>query len=170
MRKSDCKILLDADVIIHFCKGDSILLLPKIFEQEKVILDVVLSELERRVSLRQYYTNLINFNLFREISFDTENEIIKEYAKLTKQFGKGESACLAYCRYHKDIIGSSNTRDIIKYCEEHNITYYTTMDFLAEAFKSGIMSKADCDFFIYNVKSKGSSLPYDSLDEFLAAK
>lgn len=170
MRKGDCKILLDADVIIHFCKGDSILILPKIFKEEKVILDVVFSELKKRHSLKKYYVNLINFNLFREISFDTENDVIKEYARLTKHFGKGESACLAYCRFHKDIIGSSNTRDIIKYCEDNNITYLTTMDFLAEAYKSGIMSKAECDLFIYNVILKGSILPYNSLDEFLIGK
>ncbi len=166
MRKSDCKILLDADVIIHFCKGDSIFLLPKIFKEEKVILDVVLDELEKRKSLRQYYENLINFRLFKEITFDDDNEVIKEFARLVKQFGKGESACLAYCRYHKDIIGSSNIHDILEYCKKYNIKYYTTMDFLAEGYRQGLLSKEECDFFIYKVKSKGSILPYNTLDEF----
>lgn len=167
MTKSNRKILLDSDVIIHFCKGDSVLLLPKIFPEGKVIPDIVLFELGKRVSLRQYYENLIRFKLFRNISFDEEIEVVREYARLTKQFGKGESACMSYCRYHADIIGSSNTIDIINYCKKYNITYYTTMDFLAEALKSGIMNKAECDFFIYNVKLKGSILPCNTIDEFL---
>ena len=168
--KSSRKILLDADVIIHFCKGDQILLLPKIFDEEKVILDVVMNELQKRRDLRQYYNNLISFRLFREISFDNEPVVIREYTRLTKLFGHGESACLAYCRFHKDIVGSSNTRDIIEYCKEHSIIYYTTMDFLSEAYHRDMMDKAQCDLFIYNVISKGSRLPFSKLDEFLLSK
>jgi len=167
MMRTKRKILLDSDVIIHFCKGDSILVLPKIFSEEKVILDVVLDELKKRRDLRQYYDNLISFKLFNEISFDNEPDVIREYARLTKKFGSGESACLAYCRFHDDIIGSSNTKDIIRYCKDHLIVYYTTMDFLSEALKSNIMSKAECDLFINKVKTKGSKLPCDSIDDYI---
>ncbi len=52
-------------------------------------------------------------------------------------FSKGESACMAYCRYTSNIIGSSNLRDIKKYCNNHKIVYLTTIDFLYYAWLRG---------------------------------
>ena len=77
---------------------------------------------------------------------------------------------MAYCLYHKDVIGSSNLKDITNYCQENGITYLTTMDFLAEAYRTGKMDEAACDFFIYNVKLKGSKLPCDTISEFLGGQ
>lgn len=41
------------------------------------------------------------------------------------------------------------------------------MDFLYGAYKKGLLSESDFDFFIYNVKSKGSKLPIDTLQEYI---
>jgi len=101
------KIILDADVIIHFSKGGQLGILPQIFPN---------------------------------------------------------------CRFHHDVIGSSNLKDIRLYCEENNIDYLTTMDFLAEAYHTNKLDEAACDFFIYNVKLKGSKLPCDSIAEYLNLK
>lgn len=66
------KIVLDADVIIHFAKGGR--------------LDLLRSAGE-----------------------------MKEYARLISRdglaLGRGESACMVYCLYHHDVVGSSNTKD-----------------------------------------------------------
>lgn len=166
MKKSKQKILLDADVIIHFVKGERLLDLPKIFKDEKVILDIVCQELTKRRNLAHFYENLIRFNLIREISFKTDLPVLKEYARLKKKYGDGESACMAYCKFNKDILASSNLRDIKCYCEDKEIQYLTTMDFIAEALRSDFWSEADCDFFIYNVKSKGSKLPVNKISEY----
>ena len=161
------KIILDADVIIHFSKGDALGLLPQIFPNKMYVPDIVYHE-----ALSQIYkievNNLFNFKLVEELEIKTELNVLTEYKRLTSlKFGKGESACMAYCRYHKDVIGSSNLKDITNYCKENDITYLTTMDFLAEACRTGKMDEAACDFFIYNVKLKGSKLPCDTIAEFL---
>jgi predicted nucleic acid-binding protein len=166
VKKSKQKILLDADVIIHFVKGERLLDLPKIFKDEKVILDIVCQELMKRRDLAHFYENLIRFGLIKEISFKTDLSVLREYARLKKKYGDGESACMAYCKFNKDILASSNLRDIKSYCEENEIQYLTTMDFIAEALRSGLWSAADCDFFIYNVKSKGSKLPVNKISEY----
>lgn len=51
-----------------------------------------------------------------------------------------------------------------------SIEYLTTMDFLAEAYRTGKMDEATCDFFIDTVKLKGSRLPCNSIAAFLALK
>jgi hypothetical protein len=80
--------------------------------------------------------------------------------------GKGESACLAFAKYTSNIVASSNLKDIQNYCIENKIDYLTTMDFLEYAHQNKILSEADCDYFIYNVKSKDSRLPYNSMKEY----
>ena len=166
-KKIKPKILLDADVVIHFVKGGQISLLPTIFEEEKVILDKVLEELQQYKELKQYYENLVSFGLIKEISFSKDIKVLQEYSKLRKKFGKGESACMAYCKFNNDVLASSNLKDIKDYCIENNIEYITTMDFLKEAYEKNLLTETECDFFIYNVKSKGSKLPCDSISEYI---
>lgn len=162
----DKKILLDADVIIHFCKGDSIGILPKIFSNPYFISDIVYSEV-LSVRHRIEIDNLLKYKFVEELEIKSEMSVFKEYVKLKKRFGKGESACMAYCKIHRDIIGSSNLKDITTYCRENDIVYLTTMDFLETALETGKMSEAECDFFIYNVKSRGSKLPCNTIKEFV---
>ncbi len=169
MKKIDPKkkIILDADVIIHFSKGEAIGLLPRIFPNKMLVPNIVYHE-----ALSQKYKieidNLFNYKLIEELEIKAELNVYKEFRRLQNSgLGKGESACLAYCRFHDDVIGSSNLKDICRYCEEHGIGYLTTMDFLAEALHTGKMDEAECDFFIYNVKLKGSKLPFDTIQQFL---
>ena len=83
----------------------------------------------------------------------------KEYALLVKRFGKGESACMAYCKYTNNVVGSSNLRDIKDYCTQNNITYLTTCDFLYYAWKRQKMNIEEINNFINTVKDRGSKLP-----------
>lgn len=168
MKKIDPKkkIILDADVIIHFSKGGAIGQLPHIFPNKMYVPDIVFHEaLSREYKIE--VNNLFNFKLVEELEIKNNISVFREYNQLKKKFGKGESACMAYCRFNKDVIGSSNLKDIKQYCEENNIIYLTTMDFLAEAYRTGKMDEAACDFFIYTVKLKGSRLPFDTIAEFL---
>jgi len=161
------KIILDADVIIHFVKGGLIGVLPNILPNKMYVPDIVYQE-----SLsRQYQTpidNLFNFKFVHELEIKTDLKVFAEYNRLKKLFGKGESACMAYCRYNNDVIGSSNLKDITRYCDEHGIVFLTTMDFLVAAFEAGKLSEAECDEFIYNVKLKKSKLPCNTIAEYLA--
>ncbi|HEX2969444.1 MAG TPA: hypothetical protein VHO46_10110 [Bacteroidales bacterium] len=161
-------ILLDADVIIHFIKGDRLGILTEIFPNKYGILDFVFNEVFKG-NLRIQVENLIRFKRVIEVPFDESLEVKKEFASLKKRYGLGESACMAYCKFHKEVFASSNLADIKPYCEANGIKYITTMDLLAEAFKNGLLTATECDNFIVLVKSKGSKLPVNNIQEFLRA-
>ncbi len=152
------KIVLDADVIIHFSKGGLLSLLPQIFpEYEYIILDKVYNELS---SVRTQLDNQIKYlGNIKKVEFTPTIEILREYASLKTRFGDGESACMAYCRYTANIIGSSNLRDIKNYCTEHKITFLTTLDFLYYAWLRNKLTDKECITFMRDLISKGSRLP-----------
>lgn len=93
-------------------------------------------------------------------------DVLKEFAFLKKRFGIGESACMAYCKYNKDVLASSNLKDIKTYCKNNKIQYLTTMDFINSAYEQKMLDESECDYFIYNVKSKGSILPCNTIKEY----
>jgi hypothetical protein len=165
--KTEKLILLDADVISHFINGGQFALLPSIFKNKKVLLNIVATELRALKKFRDYIDNVIRSGFINEINFQGNKEVVIEYAKLIKTFGKGESACMAYCKFNKDILASSNLKDIVKYCEDNEITYLTTMDFLAEALKANQLTEQECNDFIRNVKTAGSKLPVDTIADYL---
>ena len=105
------KIVLDADVLIHFSKAERLSSLPEILpEFEHVVLSVVYEEVK---SIQYQLDNQINIlRNIRKEDFNPKGEMRKEYAILRSKFGKGESACMAYCRFTNNVIGSSNIKDM----------------------------------------------------------
>lgn len=165
--KTDKLILLDTDVISHFISGGQFALLTSIFINKKVLLDIVVNELVASKKFKTYVENAISRGFIKEINFHGDKLVTIEYARLIKTFGKGESACMAYCRFNNDILASSNLKDITRYCEDYGIVYLTTMDFLAEALKAKQLTEKECDDFIRNVKATGSKLPVNSINEYI---
>ena len=169
MGKSEKIILIDADVVSHFITGGAIIQLPSIFPHKIKVLDKVYAELSRFPKKKIEVDNLINFKLLDIMPFPEENEAIKkEYLHIKKLMfkGDGESACLAVVRNTNDILASSNLRDIASYCKMHSIDYLTTMDFLCQALKKGILSESECDAFITKVKAARSKLPVNRMSEY----
>ena len=128
------KIVLDADVIIHFVKAGQFSLLLDIFpEYQYLILDVVYDEVTVNRLTKTQIDNTLKFFASRiaNVKFDPKGESRFEYARLrnTLLLGKGGSACMVYCRDNKDVLGSSNLKDIKEYCASNQITYLTTVDF-----------------------------------------
>lgn len=160
------KIVLDADVLIHFCEAERLSMLPGILpEFEHVILDVVYKEV---FPIQNQLDNQIRLlkNIKME-AFSPSGEMLFEYAKLSKTRGKGESACMSYCRFTNNVIGSSNIRDIKDYCKQNRITYLTTLDFLYYAYKRGIMTEDDCKKFVEDVQANGSKLPNIDITKYI---
>lgn len=152
------KIILDADVLIHFSKANLLSLLPSILnEYDHVILSTVYEE---TITIRQQIDNQIKFmkNMAVE-QFNPTGQMRSEYAKLLSKYGKGESACMAYCRFTNNVIGSSNLKDIKEYCMAQKITFVTTLDFLYYAYIRKKLTKAQCEDFIRDVIRQGSKLP-----------
>ncbi len=133
MQQKKTKIILDADVIIHFVKAEAFFLCCR--------------------------TSFPNTNMLFLVSPST-GASLKDYFQLLKTFGHGESACMIYCREHRDVLGNSNLKDIKDYCLQNGITFLTTLDFLYYAFlPEEAFSAEECNEFIAKVIASGSKLP-----------
>ena len=166
------KIVLDADVIIHFAKGGLLNVLPSILpEYEFVVLDKVLEEVHKP-ALTQLQNQMLFLKNIREVKFGMSVEERREYARLVSQLclGKGESACMAYCRFNHDVVGSSNLRDIADYCKENKIVYLTTLDFLYYGIQRSVFSKEAAVEFIKLVNSQNSRVPEVDFDTYVCDK
>lgn len=164
------KIILDADVIIHFHKGGCLELLPTIYPNEFIICDLLLEYEILPGALNDILKDIIESGAISVVELEMHEknlEILIEYSTLTKSFGKGESACMAFCKYSRDVIGSSNLKDIKEYCRNNEIEFITTMDFLLEAFKQGLLTEEQCSKFVEKNIKKGSWLPFKTFKEFL---
>ena len=74
------KIILDADVLIHFINGEQTGIINKIYENEIVLLDKVFEEVFKRSSNRVIIENLIKFRIIQEERFeDCSLDIKREY-------------------------------------------------------------------------------------------
>lgn len=163
------KIVLGADVIIHYIKAGQFSLLLDIFpEYQYLILDVVYNEVTKHRETKTQIDNTLQFFSSRisNIKFAPKGESIREYARLLQSLGRGESACMVYCRDNHDVLGSSNLRDIKQYCSENGITYLTTLDFLYYAYIRKKITKEECDAFIEEVISKDSKLPKIDISQY----
>ena len=157
------KIVLDSDVIIHFIKAGCFSKLSKILPSyEYIILSQVYDEL--KLHRTQINNQISIFQDLRIEYYTPTGNAMAEFFRLNSTMGKGESACMAYCKEHNDVLGSSNIKDVKLYCEENGITYLTTLDFLYYAYINKVMTQSECNQFIYDVKSKGSKLPKSITD------
>lgn len=174
MAEKKVKVVLDADVINHFTRGGLLSLLPKILpEYQFIVLNVVKQELPQLILSVLDKVISQEKTITEEIFGATSNEK-KEYLRLTAtsgpRLGRGESACMVYCRYHNDVVGSSNTKDITDYCDEFGITYLTTNDFLYYAIQRGVLNKEEAISFISKVRSMGSYPPIVDFDTYTCTK
>lgn len=168
------KIVLDADVIIHFAKGGRLDMLPKILpEYQFMVLDVVKKEIPQLLMSLLQKVIVRDKSIVEEVFGKSAGEM-KEYARLISKdglaLGRGESACMVYCLYHHDVVGSSNTKDVTSYCDENGITYLTTCDFLYYAIRRGLMTKAEVDAFIAEVRRLGSLPPVVDFEKYVCKK
>lgn len=159
------KILLDADVVIDFIDGQQLSVLPRILPSyDFVILDLVMNqELGKHPATKQYIERQIDW--FRDLpnlsilKWEPDRETLRIYSELLRTKGKGESACLAYCQTHNDVLASCNLRDTKVYCEQNGITYITFLDLIWYAWRNNVLNEADCNQCIHNVIAAGNKIP-----------
>ena len=168
-------ILIDADIVSHFVTAGQGFAINKIFTCPIHILDKVHAELQKwpSTTLRAEISTLLSKKVIKLVTFPEEDEVIKKeylWIKAMMFKGDGESACLAFARYNKRILASSNLRDTKSYCEMHKIDYLTTMDFLCRALSTGFYTEAECDSFISKVLNAKSKLPVKRMADFNCRK
>ncbi len=162
-------ILLDSDVVIHLFKADKISLLNELFPGRVRMLDVVLEELLKNRSVRNVVENLFTYKQIEEITFPTTSnqQLFQEFIELKSTItGTGERACLVYCKHYQNIIASSNTTDIIPYCNAHGIAFLTTLDILSIAMERHLISETEINTHIKKItKNNESYLCCDTIAE-----
>ena len=145
-------ILLDCDVISHFIANNALNDLPQILAPHQcTVLDYVYSEVAAKPMRLAFLDSLIRSGQIQKMDFPEDLEINKEFAKIKSKkhlIGDGERACMAVARYHKNVVASSNFRDIAPYCDANNILYLGTLDILSIAVTKGIYDESQCDAFI----------------------
>jgi hypothetical protein len=172
MTSSNRVILIDADVVSHFVTGNEADALHQIFPENPIyMLDKVHAELQRWASPRMLsvVSALLSKRKIHLMDFPEEDEIIKkEYTWIKSMMfkGDGESACLAVAKYQKNILASSNLKDIKSYCVTHKIDYLTTMDFLCEALRTGLFDEVRCNRFVSLVLTANSKLPVKKMSDY----
>lgn len=153
------KIVLDADVIINFSKVNKLYLLARFLPTyDFIVLDIVYNEINNRVrsNLKNVIDSLHEISL---VTFPQDVNMMSEYGQLMKKFGKGESACMSYCRFSSNVVGSSNFVDIRNYCTENNILYVGTVDFLYYGIKNGVIKEKDAEHLLNSMIDQGAKLP-----------
>lgn len=153
------KIVLDADVIINFSKVKKLFQLTSFLPNyDFIILDIVYNEINEKIRIE--IDNIINsLNTFSKVDFPQHEDMMCEYAKLTRKFGKGESACMSFCRFSDNVVGSSNFKDIRNYCTENNIKYIGTVDFLYYGIKNGVIKEKEAKRLLNEMINLGGKVP-----------
>ncbi len=171
------KIVLDTDVISSFAWVDRFDIVIKLYSPDIIILDVVKEELIKVRHLFDIVNKYIESEDIQFIKIDPYSEEGIEYARLLKDLwsiGKGEAACMAYCRYHNCILGSSNFSDILDYCEKFNIRINTTVEIMIEAYKNELIDFRIGSRIWKKMIEKRRKLPYktfqEAIDEFREKK
>ena len=120
------------------------------------LLDYVRNELFENQTVRGIVEYLFLYKQVEEITFPLS--LFNELKKLKSQIdGVGERACLVYCKHNAQIIASSNTKDIVPYCDEHSIAYLTTLDIFAVAINKGLMTKPEANNLIKKITFNNES-------------
>jgi hypothetical protein len=172
MASSERIILIDADVVSHFVTAGEAAAIHKVFPNNPVhMLDKVHAELQEwpLPNMLQQISILLSKKHIYLINFPEDNdEIKKEYFWIKNMLfkGDGESACLAVSRYNKQILASSNLRDIKEYCNRHKMDYLTTMDFLCEALRTGLFTEERCNNFLRQVLAATGKLPVKNMKDY----
>ena len=173
MTMGKIKIVLDADIVIDFKDANHLPDLPKILpDYDFVILDVVLEkELGKWQSTKNYILRQIEWiktgpNL-SIIEWKPDIETAKIYALLRQTKGVGESACIAYCQTHHDVLASCNLSDTRNYCEENGITYVTFLDLVWYAWRNKVMTEEECNQCIQDAIAAGNRIPNTRIAEYI---
>jgi hypothetical protein len=172
---ADKILVFDADVLIHFMQAGCFSDLKRIYpENKKVVLQKVYDELQIFKDSKVMLDSAIEtFKFLHLIHFPISTEMMKEFAHLTSHImnmGKGESACMSYCKFTNDVVVSSNLKDVGEYCKRHSIGLITTMDLLHWAYTNSIYTEDNCNAFIKVVLKKGGRLPCQTIQEYITKK
>ena len=169
-------ILLDSDVISHFLVAgqlgrlEEVLSPNKLFVVENVYKEAIKHPTDEK--RKEKIDAWLRSGKVIKIPFHFNNEKVKlEFFRLKKErplLGEGERACLSMARYGKEIVASSNFRDVKEYAEANDIEYLGCLDILYIAWKRGRFSLLDCNIFITDtIRENRARFPVSRMEEYI---
>lgn len=147
MRIKNPPLILDNTVVSRFGIIKKFEVLHNLYEKKliiptNVILEaIVVPEVEK--SLIDAFKNkwIEEYTL----DFSSGQAELKEFARLRRQFGEGESAVMAVAKTWGCALASDDLRATRKYCENNNIEHLGCLGILYDAYESKIFSFSDGD-------------------------
>lgn len=167
------KIVLDADVVIDFKDANRLIDLPKVLPgYDFVILDIVLDqELGKWHSTKDYILKQIEWiktgPKLSIIPWEPDRETMRIYAELRRTKDMGESACMAYCQTHNDVLASCNLSDTKAYCNAKGIAYVTFLDLVWYAWRNNVMNEDECNQCIQDAIAAGNKIPNVAIAQYI---
>ena len=149
-------ILVDSDVISHFIavgmidRLDEILAPNLLFLVEDVYKEVIRHPLDsdRKNKVDSWIAN----KRITKIPFPFNNEKVREeFYRIKKAYPMldyGERACMAMARFGREVIASSNFKDIKQYAENYGVEYIGCVDILFIALHKAVFTLEQCNRFI----------------------
>lgn len=162
------KIVLDTDVISSFAWVERFDIIIELYSPNVIILDVVKDELIKVKHLFNRVSKYIESQDIELLEMDPYSDEGLEYARFLKDLwsiGKGEAACMAYCRYHNCILGSNNFADILNYCKKFGIQIKTTVEIMIEAYENELIDFRIGSRMWKKMIEKRRKLPYKTFQE-----
>ena len=164
---SDKPLVLDSDVISTFAHVSRLDILEELYRGRLVLLDEVFWEVSR-CAVGALLSNAMNRGAFQQDKLNLLGEDGLEYARLIERgsVGKGEAAVLAYTRFRGGIVVSSNIRDVLSYCKEHDVPLLATRPIVYDAFTQKVITRAEASH-LWTIMLKRTRLPCNSCEEVI---
>ena len=162
-------LVLDSDFLSSFAWVDRLDILDHLYSHQMLIIDQVFVEINRVVHLAEKVQILITNGSIRRLSMLADEPDALEFAALlgSGRFGAGESACMAYLKYHPGSMGSNNLRDVKYYCETNGKRLLTTGEALIDACENGHLGLDEADGLWTGMLAKRRKLPVPTFSEYL---
>lgn len=166
---TDPPLVIDTDFISCFAWTNRMALLTGIY-QDIVVPDIVLYELAKVPHLHGRVEASIAAGAISTISIDTLDPAAAEYSRLIGggRLGRGESAVMAYVRFHGGTVGSNNVRDVLKYCQSNDLPLLAVRAVVVDAVdQERVLTEVAAEAFWAEMRRIRRRLPHATAMEAL---
>lgn len=162
-------LVLDTDLVSSFAWIDRMDILETLFPQQMVILDEVLSELQRVEHLYAKVKNCINNGSISSVSMLADSPAALELGEILSsgRYGSGEAACMAYLKYNSGTMGSNNLSDVKTFCDANGKDLITTAMIIHYAVKTAVIRKTEAETVWDSMLKKRRKLPAGSYSAYV---
>lgn len=162
-------LVLDCDFLSSFAWVDRLDILDRLYSQRMLIIDQVFVEINRVNFLAEKVQILISAGAISRLTLQADEPDALELAALlgSGRFGAGESACMAYLKYHPGSLGSNNLKDVKYYCDTNGKCLLTTGEALIDACESGHLKLEEAGRLWAGMLAKRRRLPVPTFSDYL---